>query len=193
MSNYSISYYKANYDYNYDYDVLSSWWNVLNSNQYKFIVFYIQSNFNEEKEYEITFRAKDKNKKEIAKHYVKNKTKDNLILFRVDELRQKLITNKTEYIEVDYSIKKGWSQLPTTIYTIIDENDLEKFKKEIVLKEQKEEQKEKKEKEEKNPLNQLSKTFDKVILLIALIIILAVIIAILNVASSVKSLTGVAK
>jgi hypothetical protein len=190
MSNYLISYYKANYDYSYDYDVLSSWWNVLTSNQYKFIVFYIQSAFNEEKEYEITFRAKDRNKKEIRKYYVKNKTKDNLILFRVDELRQNLITDKTEYIEVNYSIKKGWSQLPVTIYAIIDENDLEKFKKEIVLKEQKEEQKEKKEKEEKNPLNQLSKTFDKVILLIALIVILAVLIAVLNISSTIKNLTG---
>ncbi|MFZ8845820.1 MAG: hypothetical protein ACO2O6_01295 [Candidatus Hydrothermia bacterium] len=190
MSNYLISYYKANYDYNYDYDVLSSWWDVLSSNQYKFIVFYIQSNFNEEKEYEITFKAKDKKKKEIAKHYVKGKTKDNLILFRVDELRKKLITNKTEYIEVNYSIKKGWSQLPTTIYAIIDESDLEKFKKEIVLKEKEEEKKEKKEKEEKNPFKQLSKTFDKAILLVALIVILIVIIAVLNIASSIKTLTG---
>jgi len=192
MSNYLISYYKANYDYNYDYnyDVLSSWWNVLTSNQYKFIVFYIQSNFGEEKEYEIKFIAKDKNKKEIAKHYVKNKTKDNLILFRVDELKQKLITDKTEYIEVNYSIKKNWSQLPVAIYTIIDENDFEKFKKEIVLKEKKQEEKEKQEKEEKNLFKQLSRTFDKVILLIALIVVLVVIIAVLNVSSSIKSLTG---
>lgn len=195
MSNYLISYYEFNNSYNYDYnyDVLSSWWNILSSNQYKFIVFYIQSAFNEAKDYEIKFIAKDKKKKEITRHYVKGKTKDNLILFRVDELRRKLITNETEYIEVNYSIKKGWSQLPVAIYAIVDENDLEKFKKEIVLKEKEKEQEEKKEKEEKNPLKQLSKTFEKVFLLITLIVILAVIIAILNVASNVKALTGGAK